>query len=203
VSAAVLVVTAISGTSPAGGFLAATPGGSPFAGSSNLNTNGSGDIRPNLVVVPLGADGSVDMHLLQVEHVVVDVVGWFTDSTKPAATAGRFVSNPPTREVDTRIGQGFSRLPGLVTRTFDPVTAPANAAAFAQNITIVGNAAPLFVTPYPGGELPLVSAGNTTAADQIHAVLAFTKFSSPPATMSYYTNAATDLVVDSAGYFQG
>jgi hypothetical protein len=49
----------------------------------------------------------------------------------------------------------------------------------------------------------VVSAGNTTAAGQVHAVLSFTKLSSPPATMSYYTLMATDLVVDTPGYFEG
>ena len=73
----------------------------------------------------------------------------------------------------------------------------------AQTITIVNNAVAGFVTPYPGGALPVVSAGNTTAADQIHAVLSFTQMSAAPATMSYYTSMPTDLVVDTPGYFEG
>ena len=72
----------------------------------------------------------------------------------------------------------------------------------AHNITIVDNASAGFVTPFPGGALPLVSAGNTTAANQIHAVLSFTQLSAAPATMSYYTLMPTDLVVDTPGYFE-
>ena len=202
-SAAVLVVTAITNPDNGGGFLSASPGGSPFSGSSHLNTNGLGDIRANLVVVPVAADGTVDFHLLSVANVAVDVAGYFTSAAAPAATTGRFHVIAPFREVDTRFGIGFSRLPGEVAASIDPTTVPVNASAMAHTITIVDNAAPGFVTPYPGGPLPVVSAGNTTAAGQVHAVLSFTKLSPAPATMSYYTLMATDLVVDTPGYFEG
>jgi hypothetical protein len=109
----------------------------------------------------------------------------------------------PFREVDTRIGLGFGRLPGQVAGTIDPSSVPANAEAMAHTITIVDNAAAGFVTPFPGGALPLVSAGNTNAAGQIHAVLSFTQLSAAPASMSYFTEMATDLVVDTPGYFEG
>ncbi|MEY2580293.1 MAG: hypothetical protein QOE09_142 [Ilumatobacteraceae bacterium] len=201
--AAVLVVTAVTNPGNGGGFLSASPGGTPFSGSSHLNTNGAGDIRANLVVVPLGADGTVDFHLLSVPDFVVDVAGYFTSATSPSATAGRFHVTQPFREVDTRLNVGFGRLPGEGSASLDPVSAPPNAGAMAQNITIVDNASAGFVTPYPGGALPLVSAGNTTAANQIHAVLSFTQLSAPPAKMSYYTLMPTDLVVDTPGYFEG
>jgi glucose/arabinose dehydrogenase len=201
--AAVLVVTAVTNPGNGGGFLSASPGGTPFSGSSHLNTNGLGDIRANLVVVPLGADGTVDFHLLSVPDVVVDVAGYFTSAAAPSATAGRFHVIQPFREVDTRVNVGFGRLPGQTSASLDPATVPPNAGALAQNITIVDNASAGFVTPYPGGALPLVSAGNTTAANQIHAVLSFTQLSAPPATMSYYTLMPTDLVVDTPGYFEG
>jgi glucose/arabinose dehydrogenase len=202
-SAAVLVVTAVTASDTGGGFLSASPGGAPFSGSSHLNTNGFGDIRANLVVVPLGADGTVDLHLLSIDDVVVDVAGYFTSATAAAATAGRFHVIEPFREVDTRKGLGFGRLAGQVASSIAPSTVPPNAQAMAQNITIVDNAGPGFVTPYPGGTLPLVSAGNTSATGQIHAVLSFTQLSTAPATMSYYTLMPTDLVVDTPGYFEG
>ena len=202
--AAVLVVTAVTHPDNGGGYLTAQPGGAPFAGaSSNLNTSGLGDIRANLVVVPVAADGTVDFHTLSIPDVVVDVAGYFTSSAVTAATAGRFHVIQPFREVDTRFGVGFGRLPGQASGTIDPVSVPANAQAMAHTITIVDNAAAGFVTPYPGGALPLVSAGNTNAAGQIHAVLSFTQLSPAPAKMSYYTLMPTDLVVDTPGYFEG
>ena len=203
VSAVALVVTAISGSFATGGFLSASPGGAGFSGSSNINTNGGSDIRPNLVVVPLGANGSIDLHLLNVQHVLVDVAGWFGDSSQPSATAGRFVSIAPTREVDTRFSIPFGRLAGNISASVDPTSVPSTAAALVHNITMVDNAAPGFVTPYPGGTLPVVSAGNTTQNNQVRAVLSFTRLSAAPASMSYFTNVPTDLVVDVAGYFEG
>ena len=201
--AAVLVVTAVTAADNGGGFLSASPGGTPFSGSSHLNTNGFGDIRANLVVVPVGADGTVDFHTLSVPDVVVDVAGYFTSAAAPSATVGRFHVIQPFREVDTRIPLGFGRMPGQVSASIDPSTVPPNAEAMAHTITIVDNAVAGFVTPYPGGTLPVVSAGNTNAAGQIHAVLSFTQLSAAPATMSYYTLMPTDLVVDTPGYFEG
>jgi hypothetical protein len=180
----------------------ATPGGAPWPGTANVTTNGGGDIRPNTVVVPLGADGSIDLHLFAVRDVVVDVAGWFTGSSAPAATAGRFISLPPTREADTRIAQGFARPGASDTRVLDPVSVPSNAAALAHNIAIVDNDAPGFLTPFPGGALPVVAAGNVTAAGQVRSILTFTRLS-PTGAMSYYTLMGADLVVDVTGYFEG
>ena len=87
--------------------------------------------------------------------------------------------------------------------TIDPTTVPANASAMAHNITIVDNAIPASSRRTRAATLPVVSAGNTTAAGQIHAVLSFTQLSAAPATMSYYTLMPTDLVVDTPGYFEG
>jgi glucose/arabinose dehydrogenase len=201
--AAVLVVTAVTNASDPPGFLSASQGGAPFSGSSHLNTNGAGDQRPNLVALPVAADGTVDFHLFAIPDVVVDVAGYFTSATAPSATAGRFHVIEPFREVDTRSGVGFGPLAGGVASSIDPITAPATASAMAHTITIVDNASAGFVTPYPGPTLPLVSAGNTTAPGQTHAVLSFTKLSAAPATMNYYTFMATNLVVDTPGYFEG
>jgi hypothetical protein len=200
---AVLVVTAVTAADTGAGFVSASPGGTPFTGTSSLDTNGFGDIRANLVVVPVAADGTVDLHVLSVPDLVVDVAGYFTSASAPSATAGRFHVMQPLRVVDTRIGLGFGRLPGAASASITPPGFPANAAAMAHTITIVGDAAAGFVTPYPGGSLPVVSAGNVTAPDQVHAVLSFTQMSAPPATMSYYTMMPTDLVVDTPGYFEG
>jgi glucose/arabinose dehydrogenase len=203
IDAAVLVVTAVTAPNNGGGWLSASPGGAPFPGSSNLNTNGFGDIRANLVVVPVAADGTVDFHLLSVPDVVVDVAGYFTSSAVGPGTAGRFHVIQPHREVDTRIPEGFGPLTGSMSRSLNPTVVPDNAGAMAQTITIVGNVVAGFVTPYPGGTLPVVSAGNTNAPNQIHAVLSFTQMSAAPASMTYFTSMATDLVVDVPGYFEG
>jgi glucose/arabinose dehydrogenase len=202
VSSVVLVVTALarSGTATPGGFVTATSGGASWPGTANVNTTGYTDIRANTVVVPVGPNGDVDLHLMNVDHVVVDVVGWFTDWTTPASTSGRFVSLTPTREADSRAGLGFARLPAGGTRTLDPVSVPADASAMVHNIAIVNNDGPGFVTPHPAGPVPFVAAGNVTAPNQVRSIHTVTKLGSG-GVMSYFSYMATDLVVDVTGYF--
>jgi glucose/arabinose dehydrogenase len=202
VSAVAVVVTAVGGSGSGGGFVLATAAGAGYSLNSNLNTNGPNDIRANLVVVPLGADGSIDLHLLNIDDAVVDVAGWFTDGTPPASLAGRFVSTPLTRMVDTRENRGFGTLEGSQTASVAPPAAvPANAVALVQNVTLVDTTGPGFVTPFPGGTVPVISAGNASAAGQIRAVLSFTRLGGPPPSMSFYSYMRTDLVVDVSGYF--
>jgi hypothetical protein len=201
VGAVVLVVTALSGDGPEGGFLTATAGGAPWPGSANLNINGLRDIRPNTVVVPVGANGSIDLHTLNVEHVVVDVAGYITDATVPTSASGLLVSLAPQREADTRSGHGFGRVDAFTTRALNPVSVPDDALALAHNIAIVNNAGPGFVTPFPAAPRPLVAAGNVTAPDQIRSISTFTKLG-PGGVMNYYAMMTTDLVVDVTGYFQ-
>ena len=202
VSAVVLTVTAVAAPSAAGGWVTVAPGGSPRPPTSNLNSNGRGDIRPNLVVTPVGADGSIDLHLFAVDDVVVDVTGWFTDSTATAGTAGRFhVLSNPYREVDTRTPFGFDAYPAPATRTLDPVVVPVGAAALAQNITIVDNAGAGFVTAFPEGTLPLASTANASGPAQLRSTAAFTRMGSDD-RLRYYSMVATDLVVDVTGWFE-
>jgi glucose/arabinose dehydrogenase len=202
VSSVVLVVTALAAPSTPGGWLTAFPTGTTWPGTANLNTTGGDDIRPNTVVVPVGASGAVDLRTYNVGAVVVDVAGYFTDATAPASTAGRFVSLSPAREADSRIRFGFVRLAAGQTRTLDPLSVPADAAALAHNIVIVANRAPGYVTPFPGGEVPFVAAGNASAPDQVRAIHTFTKLGAG-GEMSYYAFMDTDLVVDVTGWFEG
>ena len=53
VGAAVVVLTALGTSAPQSGFATAHAGGSTAPDASNVNTNGNGDIRANLAVVPV------------------------------------------------------------------------------------------------------------------------------------------------------
>ncbi|MCX6519603.1 MAG: PQQ-dependent sugar dehydrogenase [Actinobacteria bacterium] len=203
VSSVVLTVTAVSSATSAGGWVAVAPGAAPRPPISNLNSNGRGDIRPNLVVVPLGADGSIDLHLFAVDHLVVDVTGYFTDSSAPSSTVGRFrtLSNP-YREVDTRTPFGFDAYPGPDTRELDPVVVPAGAIGVAHNLTIVNNAAAGFVTAFGEGGVPGASTANASGPAQLRAAAAFTR-AGGDGRLRYYSMVATDLVIDVTGWFEG
>ena len=71
-----------------------------------MNHTGGLDTRANLALVPVGADGTVELYLYQVANVVVDVGGWITSSTDAAGESGRLQLSVPTRIADSRNGLG-------------------------------------------------------------------------------------------------
>jgi len=75
VTAVVLNVTAVGPT--AATFIAAWPSGEGIPYASNLNVP-AGDVRPNLVVVKVGAGGQVDFfNSAGSTHLLLDIAGWF------------------------------------------------------------------------------------------------------------------------------
>ncbi len=81
VTAVVLNVTATDPTDSS--FITAYPDGQPLPGTSNLNFT-AGETIPNLVTVPVGADGKVDLynHTGSV-NLVADLEGYYTTSGTP------------------------------------------------------------------------------------------------------------------------
>ena len=105
VSAVVMNVTAAGPTSD--GWVQVSPTGVSVGETSNLNPEKNRTIA-NLVVVPLGSGGKVDVKTFLYElggtvDLLADVVGYFTDNTAPSSTAGLFVpsTNPDTRHPPT------------------------------------------------------------------------------------------------------
>lgn len=200
VKAVALIVTAVSAGGDPAGFTTVFPSGTPQPPTSNLNTNGNGDARPNLVIVPLGTDGGISILLKSTADVVVDVAGYFVDTT---SAAGLYHVVAPSRQVDTRVPTGFGSLPINGTGTLSPGSpVPAGAAAVSQNLTMTRTLGAGFVTAYPSDQpLPLASNANASGANQDHASLSFTKLGAGRVT--YYSSGGTDLVVDITGYFEG
>ncbi len=211
VSAVVLTVTAVAdaaaggagGSSLGGGWVAASPGGAPLPPISTTNTDPGRDVRANLVIVPVGADGSIDLHLFGVPDVIADVTGYVTDATAVASTFGRLrVFTTAFREVDTRDRVPFERYDRADQRSLEPLSVPSNAAGVLQNVTVVDNAGPGFVTAFGADLGPLTSSVNASAAGQVRAAGALTA-TGPGGRLGYYAPMATDLVVDVTGWIEG
>jgi len=202
-SSVAVIVTAISGNVGISGYVVAKPHAGAEPPSSNVNVNGFGDTRANLVVVPLGADGSIDLRLHDVAHVLVDVVGSFTDGTAPSSSTGTYVPLAPTRIVDTRSSLPFGRLAAGATVSVNAAAVPDNAFGVTQNIIMIEADGFGYVTAFPTGlsQPPEVSNGNTTAAGQTRSVLSMTVLGG--GSSSYFVYTGTHLVVDVTGYFQG
>ncbi|MFC1417816.1 S53 family peptidase [Streptacidiphilus cavernicola] len=60
-----------------GGFLTAWADGSSTPNTSNLNWWAAGQAMPNQVIVPIGADGKVDLKVSSSAAVIADVFGYF------------------------------------------------------------------------------------------------------------------------------
>ena len=100
VSAVVVNVTATEAREP--GFVTVFPGATARPFASNLNVDRVGQTIPNLVIVPVGPDGRVNIFTQQGTHLVVDVAGYFTDGTAATSASGLFVPFRPVRLTDTR-----------------------------------------------------------------------------------------------------
>ncbi len=80
-----------------------TPVGGAWPTTSNLNLR-AGQIKPNLVLVPVGADGSIRLFNESGSvDLVVDVVGYLVNGAAESTAAGRVVPlTSPFRVLDTR-----------------------------------------------------------------------------------------------------
>ena len=100
ISAVVLNVTAVTPSNS--GYLTVYPAGVSRPTTSNLNFVPNQTV-PNRVMVGLGTNGAIDVYNFSgTTNVVVDVTGYFTDSTASAASGSLFQAIPPARICDTR-----------------------------------------------------------------------------------------------------
>ncbi|MCU1395001.1 MAG: Protocatechuate dioxygenase [Ilumatobacteraceae bacterium] len=197
VSAVVLNVTATEAT--AAGYVTAWPSGSQPA-TSNLNVETAGQTIANQVVIPVGTDGSVRLYTQSGSHLIVDVTGWYTDSTATSGTAGLFIPVSPYRVLDTRSG-GRPAAGSTTTLLLAATgTAAAGKTAVATNVTATQSAAAGYVTVYPSGTRPTASSLNVTAANQTisnHVVSSV----GGDGGLRLYTQSGTHFVVDVNGWY--
>ncbi|MFI7358003.1 PKD domain-containing protein [Streptomyces avidinii] len=186
------------------GYVTAWPGaGYDRPGTSNLNYTAGRSI-PNLVIVPVGEDGYIELFNggQQPVDLIADVTGYFT-----RASAGGYTSMTPARFVDTREGLGTS--PGkLAARTAftTPISGlhgvPQNITAVALNVTVTEPGGLGHLTAFSGdGPVPTASnlnflAGQTVANAVIVPV-------APDGTIKIFNGAylPAHVVVDVVGYY--
>lgn len=133
-TAAVLNLTATGST--AGGYLIAWPDGKPRPNVSNVNF-AKGQTVANLVTVPLGPGGVVDIYnLAGSTDVVADLFGYYA----PDADAG-YEPAAPWRALDTRSGIGAAMAPVQAGHPIEvalPVPFGVDVAATVVNVTVTG-----------------------------------------------------------------
>jgi hypothetical protein len=205
IAAVALNVTATQASDA--GYVQVVPSGTAaFGGYSNLNVVTAQTI-PNLVVVPVGADGSVTVFSERGTHVIVDLFGYFTNEVAPESTDGLFVALSPTRLVDTRGGAMPSG--GSVTavaprgRSGIPLT---GVAAVFGNVTATDSANAAYVQAVPGpastARKGLWSNVNIERSHQTIANAAIANLGTD-GDFLLYTSGGAHLLFDASGYFTG
>jgi hypothetical protein len=199
VSAVVMNVTATDAT--AAGYVTVWPSGLPRPNASSLNLVGAGDTAPNLVIVPVGADGKVSLFTETGVHLIADVVGWFGDTTQPADTAGRFLPLIAQRVFDTRPtpltpGASISRVHIGVAGI--PAT---GVAAVLLNVTGVDATAGGYVTVWPSGQpQPVASTLNLAQPGDARPNATIMPIGAN-GEISFFTERGANLLSDAFGYF--
>ncbi|AUG79315.1 hypothetical protein CFP65_4578 [Kitasatospora sp. MMS16-BH015] len=198
---ATAVVLNVTATRPStGGFLTVYPHGTALPTTSNLNFT-TGQTVPNLVTVPLGADGSVDVYnFLGTTDVVADVFGYY----QSAPTGAGFTPTGPKRMVDTRdkghapIGPGgLLQLPvatgGLGTTKVSAVV---------LNVTAVNATKGGYLTVFPGNGTNRPTTSNLNfGPKQVVPNMVVVPVDDSGLINIYNFLGTTDVVVDLFGYF--
>ena len=192
---AVLNVTVTNPT--AGSYLTVWPDGQPMPGTSNLNFV-AGQTVPNRVIVPVGANGLVDISNAagQVD-VIVDLNGWFMHGS---GAGTRYTAILPHRLFDSRTN-GPPLTPDLVLT----LQVPSPATAIALNVTVTNPSAPSFLAvfpdPGPGMTTTILTSDLNYGAGQTVAnlVVVGTGYNG---TIDFYNVAGSaDVIIDVVGYF--
>ncbi len=176
------------------------PAGEPLPLASNLNLR-RGQIRPNLVVVKLGAGGRVSFfNAGGTVDLVADAIGWF-----PAASSFQPLS--PTRILDTRTGLGGPAAPLGNGGTIDLAVAgvatvpTSGVGAVVMNLTAVAGGPATYLSAWPTGEpRPTASSLNLPAGDT-RPNLVVVKVGDLGKVSLYTHVGPTEVIADIVGWF--
>jgi hypothetical protein len=171
---------------------------------SNLNQQ-TGGARPNLVVTPVAADGTVCLYTSSDVELIVDVTGYYS----PSSTQ-RFVPSAPFRLIDTRdryraelnTGTSGARLGAgkvLTVQVAGVRGVPAGAKAVSVNVTVTGAAGSGYLTAWPCGDRPLASTANFMAGESVSNAAQLPL--SADGRLCIFTPIAAHVVVDMNGWW--
>lgn len=199
VDAVVLNVTGVTPSSAT--FVTVWPSGTARPLASNLNLFAN-QIRPNLVMAKLGADGAVQMYnSFGSINLVADVMGYFP-------TGSGYNALPPARILDTRDGTGgvpirtLAANQSLQLKVTGAGGVPASgASAVVLNLTALSSSA-TFVTAWPSGLGTRPEASNLNLnANDIRPNLVVVKVGSGGMISIFNQAGSTHLVADVMGWF--
>ena len=207
------VVLNLTVANPSGAsFLEVYPTGTARPSASNLNFL-PGQTVANRVIAMLGTNGSVTIfNLYGTADLIVDVAGWFTDSTNPAATGSQFVGTAPSRIVDTRNGTGGFNSPigqqqSIAVQVAGAGAVPSMASAtppkaVVLNVTAIGPTAASYLTVWADGLAQPGTSDVNFAAGRITPNLVVAQVGANGKVRIFNWLGATHVVVDVLGWYQ-
>lgn len=205
VTAVQVVVTAVDPTVQ-GVLSGGASGGSTSA--LMVYDGGRGGITSNSAILPVGADGKIQLTTQSTTHVVVDVQGYYTSGNGVTAPGG-YHPVDGSRIVDTRTGTGapISQVATGQTLTVQATGVggvPAGASAVYVNVMVRNYGAGAFLTPYAADQVrPNVALNFPATSTQAIPLGAQIALSSSGAFKLFLGGASTsvDLFIDIEGYF--
>ncbi|WP_329177521.1 S53 family peptidase [Streptomyces sp. NBC_01477] len=199
-SAVILNVTATAPT--ATGHLIAYPDGTTQPTSSNINWV-KGETRPNLVVLPIGANGKVDLFNSSsgTVHFVADVFGYYSADSAGA----KFHSAGPSRVLDTRYGNGAPAIGPLASTkdlslNLNDGNVVTGAKAVVLNVTVANGTGSGVLTVWPDGAArPSSSSLNWTKGEIVANLVTVPVINGK---VDFHVNAGSVAVIaDLFGYY--
>ena len=194
---AIAVAISVTVTDPvAPVYVTVHPAGSPRPTSSIVNSEPLERARTVTVLAPVTANGLI-VYRSAPANVVIDVIGWFTGPSAPAATDGLFVVQSPTRVWDSRTTSDPLHAGG----TSERVLSAQPAAAALVNVTAIDATAPGYISAFAAGTpQPYVSMLNVAWRDPM-ASMSIVATSTRGA--AFHGSAGMHVLVDVAGVLHG
>jgi hypothetical protein len=183
------------------GFITAYASGTARPNASNLNFS-AGQTVPNLVTVPVGADGRVTLFNRSAgsSHLIADVTGFYVSGAP--TTPGSFKSLSPSRLLDTR-NTSAVRPDSAVTFQVAGVNGiPASVAAVVFNLTVTQTRSVGFVTAYAAGAArPNASNLNFSTGQTVPNLVTVPVGANGRVALFNRSSGSAHLIADVAGYY--
>ncbi|WP_332601919.1 polysaccharide deacetylase family protein [Arthrobacter sp. S2(2024)] len=183
------------------GFVTAYASGTARPNASNLNY-ATGQIVPNSVTVPVGADGKVTLYNQSsgTTQLIADVSGYYLAGT--ATASGTFQPIAPNRFLDTRNSTAVAPN-GTVSFQVGGISGiPATVSAVTFNLTVANPTSFGFVTAYASGTARPNTSNLNYATNQIVPNLVTVPVGADGKVTLYSQSSGTaQLIADVSGYF--
>jgi len=176
------------------GWMVTYADGTPRPVASNLQYPPTGPMA-NLEIVPVGANGKIDIFTTHQVDMIGDIVGYFT-----AGTAGqKFHSIPATRMVDTRVDGGAIAV-NATKKVTQGIAIVAQAPTLILNGTVTGPVGTGYLVAYPDGPMPSPASTINFAASQTVSNLILGATNGGVVNFTNASSGTTHLIVDCMGY---